>query len=111
MIHFKKLCVPDVAKNINVKAFNLISRTIETRYTKWHETCKGECRLDATVCNNKQLWNNDKYRFECQELIDKGKCDKEFIWNPSNVNVINHVMLENNWIIKIVNVKKDYLIS
>ena len=21
---------------------------------------------------------------ECKELIDKGVCDKEFIWNPSN---------------------------
>ena len=111
MIHFKKLCVPDVAKNINVKAFNLISRTIETRYAKWHEACKCECRLDATVCNNKQLWNNDKYRCECQELIEKGKCDKGFIWNPSNLNVINHETWENIWIIKTTNVKKDCLMS
>ena len=21
---------------------------------------------------------------ECKELIDKGKCDEGFIWNPSN---------------------------
>ena len=26
-----KLCVPDTIKNINVKVFNLISRTIETK--------------------------------------------------------------------------------
>ena len=25
-----------------------------------------------------------KCRFECKELIDKGTCDKGFIWNPSN---------------------------
>ena len=25
-----------------------------------------------------------KCRCECKELIDKGVCDKEFIWNPSN---------------------------
>ena len=31
--------------------------------------------------NNMQCWNDDKYRCE---LIDKGVCDKEFIWNPSN---------------------------
>ena len=30
-----------------------------------------------------QRWNNDKWRCECKELIDKGMCDKEFIWNPS----------------------------
>ena len=27
-----KLCVPDVVKNINVKVFNLLSRTNETRH-------------------------------------------------------------------------------
>ena len=27
---------------------------------QWHETCKCECRLDATVCNNKQRWNKNK---------------------------------------------------
>ena len=32
--------VPDVSKNMNVKVFNLISRTNETRYIKWHETFK-----------------------------------------------------------------------
>ena len=49
-----------------------------------HKSCKCQCRLDAIVCNNKQRWNNDKWRCECKELIDKGVCDKGFIWNPSN---------------------------
>ena len=64
--------------------FNLMSRTNETRYIKWHETRKCECRLDAIVCNNKQRQNNDKCQCECKELVDKGVCDKGFIWNPSN---------------------------
>ena len=46
--------------------------------------CKYICRLDASVCNNKQRWNKDKWRCECKKLIDKGVCDKGFIWNPSN---------------------------
>ena len=29
-------------------------------------------------------WDEDKCRCECKELIDKGTCDKGFIWNPSN---------------------------
>ena len=29
---YAKLCVPDVAKNLNVKVFNPMSRTNETRY-------------------------------------------------------------------------------
>ena len=79
-----KICVPDVIKDLNVKVFNLMSRTNETRHIKWHETCKCKCRLDASVCDNKQRWNNDKCQCECKELIDKGICDKGYIWNPSN---------------------------
>ena len=43
-----------------------------------------EYRLDAIVCHNKQLWNEDKCRCECKQLIDKGVCDKGSIRNPSN---------------------------
>ena len=57
---YAKICVPDIIKNSNVnvnlnyKVFNLMSRTNETRFIEWHETCKCECRLDAIVCNKKQ---------------------------------------------------------
>ena len=51
---YSKICVPDIIKNLNVKVFNLVSRTNETRFVEWQETCKCECRLDAIVCNNKQ---------------------------------------------------------
>ena len=40
--------------------------------------------VDASICNNKQRWNDDKCRCECKELIDKGVYGKGFIWNPSN---------------------------
>ena len=76
---YPKLCVPDFIKNINVKVFNLISRTNETRHIELHKTCKCKCRLEASVCKNKQRWNEDKCRCECKELIDKGICDKGFI--------------------------------
>ena len=78
------MCIPYVVKIINLKVFNLISRTNETRYIKLHETCKCKWRLDASVCNNKQRWKEDKCRCEGKELIDKGICDKGFIWNPRN---------------------------
>ena len=35
-----KICVPDVVKNLNVKAFNLMTRTNETRHIEQHESCK-----------------------------------------------------------------------
>ena len=80
---YAKLCVPDVAQNINIKVFNLMSRTNETSHVKWHETCKCKCRLDASVWNNKKRQNEDKCRCDCKELINKDVYDKGFIWNPS----------------------------
>ena len=59
----------------------------KTRHTEWHETCKYKCRLDASVSNNKQGWNSEKYRYKCKELIEKGISDKGFIWNLVIVNV------------------------
>ena len=61
-----------------------MSRINETRFVIWHETCKCVSRLDRIICNNKQRWNKNKCRCEYKELIDKGTCDKGFIWNPSN---------------------------
>ena len=61
-----------------------MSRTNETRHVKQHETCKCKYRLDASVCDNKQRWNENKCRCKCKELIDKDACDKRFTWNPSN---------------------------
>ena len=54
---YAKLCVPDVVKKINVRVVNLMSRSNQTRHKEWHETCKCKCRLDSSVCNNKQRWN------------------------------------------------------
>ena len=81
---YARICVPDIIKKLNVKIFNLMSRTNEIKFIEWHERCKCQCRLYAIFCNNKQRWNNDKCQCECKELIDKGVCDKVFIWNPSN---------------------------
>ena len=88
-----KLCIPDVVKNLNVKVFNLVSGTNETRCLEWHETCKCKCRFEHSVC--KQLWNDNKCRCECKELIDKGICNKDLfgILIIVSMNVINPVIL------------------
>ena len=55
-----------------IKVFNLMSFSNQKRHIEWHKTCKCKCRLDASVCNNKQIWNEDKCRCESrEELIDK----------------------------------------
>ena len=74
----------DVVKSLNVKTFNLMSRTNETRHTEWHKMFKYKCRLHGSVCNNKLRWNDDKCKCECKKFIDKGVCDKGLICNPSN---------------------------
>ena len=50
---YAKICVPDVIKNFNVKIFNLMSRTNETRYIEQHETCKCKCKFGANIFNTK----------------------------------------------------------
>ena len=52
---YAKVCVPDIVKNLNVKVFNLMSRTNGTRFIEWHETCKCECKFGGNTCNNKQV--------------------------------------------------------
>ena len=49
-----------VVRNLNAKVFNLMSVTNEMRHTEWQETCKCKCRLNASVCNNKQRWIEEK---------------------------------------------------
>ena len=41
---------PDVIKDLNIKVFNLMSRTNETENIKWHETCKCECMQIRCNC-------------------------------------------------------------
>ena len=64
---YAKLCVSDVVKILKVRVFNLMSRTNKTRHIEWQETCKCKCRLDSSVCNNKQRWNEDKCWCKCKE--------------------------------------------
>ena len=63
---YVKMCVPEVVKHLNVKVFNLMSRTNETRHTEWYKTCRCDCKFGANVCNNRQRWNKDICRCECK---------------------------------------------
>ena len=76
---YAKSCVSDVVKNINLKVFNLLPWSNQTKQIKWHESFKCECNLNSSVCNNKQRWNEGKCRCECKELVNKQECDKGFI--------------------------------
>ena len=62
-----KLGVPGIVKRVNMQVYNFLMRLNETRSVLWHENCKGVCKLDSSVCNNKQIWNSDTCKCDCNE--------------------------------------------
>ena len=54
-----KLFVPNVIKRVNMQVYNFLMRLNETRNVLWHESCKCVCKLNSSVCNNKQIWNGN----------------------------------------------------
>ena len=51
---YAKICVPDVIKDLNVKVFNLMSRTNETKFIEWHEHVNVSVNLEKmfVIINN-----------------------------------------------------------
>ena len=79
-----RLCVPIIIKRINMKVYNFLMRLNETPNVLWHESCKCVCKLNSSVCNNKQIWNSDTCRCDCNEdFAGIISCDKGYEWNPS----------------------------
>ena len=59
-------------------------RLNETRNVLWHESRKCICKLNSSVCNNKQIWNDDTCRCDCnQDFTGIVGFDKGYTWNPS----------------------------
>ena len=80
-----KICVPKIIKNANMKVYNFLMRSNETRNVLWHESCKCVCRLNPSVCNSKQIWNSNTWRCACNEnFAGVMSCDKGYMWNPSS---------------------------
>ena len=79
-----KICVPNVIKRVNMQVYNFLMRLNETRNVLWHESCKCVCKLNSSVCYNKQIWNSDTCRCNCNEdFIGIINCTKGYTWNPS----------------------------
>ena len=79
-----KLCVPNVIKRVNMQVYNFLMMLNETRNVLWHESCKCICKLDSSVCNNKQIWNSDTCRCDCNEdFTGVMDCNKGYTWNLS----------------------------
>ena len=67
---------------------------------EWLEICECKCRVNSSVCNNKQCWNKDKCTCECKVIL--------VIFS---VDVINHVMLVNIQNKELVDVEKKQLVN
>ena len=79
-----KICVPNVIKGINMQVYNFLMRVNETRNVLWHESCKCVCKLNSSVCNNKQIWNSNTYRCDYNEdFAGIISCAKGYTWNSS----------------------------
>ena len=78
---YSRVCVPDTIKNISVKLFDLISQQNDLREVSFHESCKCECLLNVTVCNDKQKWDENNCKFKC---LKQENCDVGSSWNFSS---------------------------
>ena len=81
---YSKVCVLDIVKNISVKVFDLISQQNELRQVSFHKSCKCDCLLNESVCNDKQRWNKNKCKCECLKIED---CKEGFFGMLVIVNV------------------------
>ena len=67
-----------------MRVHNFLTMLSETRNVLWHESCKCVCKLNSSVCNNKQIWNSNTCRCDCNEdFAGMINCAKGYMWNPS----------------------------
>ena len=67
-----------------MKVYNFLTMLNETRNVLWHESCKYVCKLNSSVCNNKQISISTTCRCDCNEDFEGMiNCAKGYTWNPS----------------------------
>ena len=54
----RKICVSEQTKDINVKAFGLITNKEEAKAITEHISCDCKCKFNSTTCNLNENWNN-----------------------------------------------------
>ena len=66
---YARFCVPNKAKNMILKVYNLIPGANEKKDLVQHELCECKCELNESVCNSLQKLNHDECRHDCKELM------------------------------------------
>ena len=60
-----KICVPKEKKDINAKAFNIMTNKTEIEKMTKHISCDCKCKFISTTCNSNQKWNNKTCQCKC----------------------------------------------
>ena len=87
-----KICVSKDIKDINVKAFNMITNKVDAKATTEHISCDCECKFNSTTSNPKEKWSNKTCKCECKNYC---KCKENFSWNLSTCISENSKYLKN----------------
>ena len=74
-----KICVQKETKDINVKAFNMITNKDEAKAMTEHISCDCKCKFNSKTCISNQKWNNETSQCECKNYH---KSEKDYSWNP-----------------------------
>ena len=72
--------VPNEAKRINVKAFNMMKNKNKAEPMAEYISCDWKCKDNSAVCNSNQKWNNKTCEFEYQTYPT---CKKDCNLNPN----------------------------
>ena len=61
-------------KDINVKAFNMITNKNEAKTMTKHISCDCKCKFNSKTCNSNLKWNNEPCQCECRNYC---KCKND----------------------------------
>ena len=70
-----KIYYPKETKDINVKAFNMITNKNEAKSMTKYITCNCKCKFSSTTLNSNQKWNNKTCKCECKNYH---QCKKDY---------------------------------
>ena len=89
-----KICVVNETKDINVKAFNIITNKEEDKAMAEHVSWDCKCKFNSTTCNSKQKGNNKTCQCECKNYRI---CKEDYSWNLITCICENSNYLKNNY--------------
>ena len=75
----RKICVPSKTKDVNIKAFNMITNKNEAETLVRHISCDYKCKFNSATCNTNQKRNNKTCQCEWKNYYMR---KKDYSWNP-----------------------------